>query len=1079
MPTGPSMVTELTQVLMLQGTKQSEAVAMLIEQYKNDKAVELALKQCLKAWKIEFAGASEIPPLATQHDPSLPPTLFGKYFNHNNYPKVFALCNLAYQFEKNGIPTEHATKLCVIFSDEKKILEYLGEYAKSVAAVSKTPLHDACLFALPDFKEKGFLDDGTGCQFAEFQAKAAQGVGANNWMLRRDFKILLPFAWNIQKVIEEKNKQAKASGYKPVQAKIDLVTNELNTHIKRLEQLERKKSALNDDEEDEYAQLSSKISKQLCQLADLSAGKSVTLLELKAFYEVFKVNTMGSYKLFIDHGIPGKFHEKFKTLDRSKAGKLIPDIKIDGATLNYPGYYLMKVPVEDELQAARAACFGKITGCCQSLSGEAGEPCVIHGLTSPHGGFYVLCKGDSNDPKVTDPVIAQSWVWRSQSGAIVFDSVEVAKNENENKPLIKSIIDFYHALTKKLITSQHTTKVACGATSGISHQIGISNFFTKKEQFVDYNAYCDSIEQRLLHDTAYPYVGVQFTESKELTQELIDNAATRKGPLGNSIRFIEMLSWALSKDREDLLEQIDATFRDEGKIEKLNKIFPILTEYNSIFFNEDFQSAQALESLLDSFNSENIHIDTLGPNGMTLLMLAAQNGHTDVCLKLLNKKANIHTKNINGESAAMLAAKNGHTSTCMKLIERSADIKTTDNNQDVIDALIIAMRNGHQDLCLKLIDKSANLSVINIDGLSILTLAALNGLTDVCLKLIEKGLDVNAVDNDGNTPLMFAARAGHANTCIALIKSGADASIQNIVGNNALLLATQFSKEDACLALIELTKNLDAKVKGGWTALMIAVNDCGPNVILKLINKGANINAVNNDGNTAWMLAAALSDDRNSVLHSLLEKVTEQQIDIKNNLGESALLIAAKSGNTVNCQSIIDHGANIDVLDKNGQTGLILAAKNAHEDTCLTLIDNGADINKVDNNGRTVLMMAAENGMAEICERLIFEGANINLADKLGYTALKSAAACKNAAICITLLEADATCDEATLQMMSEINNPKLNKAIQAYIKSQADGSRKLPISHAYATDKTQSKSINKHKSTFEDTDNPKRKRIQ
>jgi hypothetical protein len=98
-------------------------------------------------------------------------------------------------------------------------------------------------------------------------------------------------------------------------------------------------------------------------------------------------------------------------------------MQIDGNDLGYPGFYFKKINVQDEKEAARAACLGKLTKCCQSLSGEAGEPCVIHGLTSSNGGFYILCEGDLTNPKISDSVIAQSWVWRSTTNALVFDSI--------------------------------------------------------------------------------------------------------------------------------------------------------------------------------------------------------------------------------------------------------------------------------------------------------------------------------------------------------------------------------------------------------------------------------------------------------------------------------------------------------------------------------------------------------------------------------------------------------------------------------------------------------------------------------
>ena len=117
----------------------------------------------------------------------------------------------------------------------------------------------------------------------------------------------------------------------------------------------------------------------------------------------------------------------------------MPPIVIDGNTIiGYPGYYLRRLNVENLQDAEYAAVLGKLSDCCQSMSGEAGEPCAIHGISSAHGGFYVICFGDVNQPKREDQLIAQSWVWRSKLKALVIDSIEADFKGNTHDEVKKS-----------------------------------------------------------------------------------------------------------------------------------------------------------------------------------------------------------------------------------------------------------------------------------------------------------------------------------------------------------------------------------------------------------------------------------------------------------------------------------------------------------------------------------------------------------------------------------------------------------------------------------------------------------------
>ena len=65
----------------------------------------------------------------------------------------------------------------------------------------------------------------------------------------------------------------------------------------------------------------------------------------------------------------------------------------------------------------RGPVLGELTGCCQNVSGPAGD-CAWHGQTDPLGGFFVVEDGSGC-------VMAQSWVWRDRTGrALCYDSIE-------------------------------------------------------------------------------------------------------------------------------------------------------------------------------------------------------------------------------------------------------------------------------------------------------------------------------------------------------------------------------------------------------------------------------------------------------------------------------------------------------------------------------------------------------------------------------------------------------------------------------------------------------------------------------
>lgn len=113
------------------------------------------------------------------------------------------------------------------------------------------------------------------------------------------------------------------------------------------------------------------------------------------------------------------------------------------------------------------------------------------------------------------------------------------------------------------------------------------------------------------------------------------------------------------------------------------------------------------------------------------------------------------------------------------------------------------------------------------------------------------------------------------------------------------------------------------------------------------------------------------------------------EIDIKDNNGDTALRIAISSGQTSAAKLLIDKKANLNITGGMfGWTPLIIATYSGQIDTVKMLIDAGADLNIVDNSGNTALMTAAKKEKYEIAEMLIKSGADLNIQNNAGQTAI-------------------------------------------------------------------------------------------
>lgn len=130
---------------------------------------------------------------------------------------------------------------------------------------------------------------------------------------------------------------------------------------------------------------------------------------------------------------------------------------------------------------------------------------------------------------------------------------------------------------------------------------------------------------------------------------------------------------------------------------------------------------------------------------------------------------------------------------------------------------------------------------------------------------------------------------------------------------------------------------------------------------------------------------------------SLLTGVMEQiyglgfGINLQNEFGETALIVAAKFGHLAVAEFFLENGADVRIASNNGYAAIHYAVENNHLAVVSALLEKDCEIvNDTSDqlNQWTPLHFAASNDNFEIAQKLILKGADIDRETKLGYKAL-------------------------------------------------------------------------------------------
>ncbi|CAE8631209.1 unnamed protein product [Polarella glacialis] len=170
----------------------------------------------------------------------------------------------------------------------------------------------------------------------------------------------------------------------------------------------------------------------------------------------------------------------------------------------------------------------------------------------------------------------------------------------------------------------------------------------------------------------------------------------------------------------------------------------------------------------------------LWPKREHLLHLASRRGFRDVCVLLLEARAELNAEEItDGKHPLHEACSCGHLDVCELLLDRKAHLEEA--NFTGLRPLHWASFAGHRDVCDLLLDRRAKLDAASGDTREPLHHAAANGHADVVRLLCRRGakpdVEAGGTGSGGLRPLHFACMGGHVLAAAALLDAGALGSL--------------------------------------------------------------------------------------------------------------------------------------------------------------------------------------------------------------------------------------------------------------------------------------------------------------
>jgi ankyrin repeat protein len=274
-----------------------------------------------------------------------------------------------------------------------------------------------------------------------------------------------------------------------------------------------------------------------------------------------------------------------------------------------------------------------------------------------------------------------------------------------------------------------------------------------------------------------------------------------------------------------------------------------------------------------------------------------------------------------------------------------------------------------------------------------------------------------------------------------LLERGADVEAKAATHSTTVLQSAVYNNKCGITALL-LAHGADPNAApiNGYTPLHFAAWHGYGDIAVLLLAHGADVNAASTlDGATPLHVSVECG---HSDTASLL-LAHGAAFDVRNDMGETLLLVAVRSCKTKIIPMLLAHGADADARDNLGRTPLHVAStsfisfsQDEHTSAKL-LLEHGADVNAVENGGRTPLHSFVGDhhfcdGELSMPKFLLENGADVNAISKDGRSPLQEAlSSCSHSKHCTKQLVALLIAHGADTSVLSSADARRVSSLVQ------------------------------------------------
>ena len=285
---------------------------------------------------------------------------------------------------------------------------------------------------------------------------------------------------------------------------------------------------------------------------------------------------------------------------------------------------------------------------------------------------------------------------------------------------------------------------------------------------------------------------------------------------------------------------------------------------------------------------------------------------------------------------------------------------------EIADEATAALQKKDTQTFLNILNEQAknNPNIVNSKGDPLIVAAATMGNLEAVQQLILNGADVNKTNSfTKDTALLRSLYGNFPQITRLLVYSGADINAKNNYNHSPMYVALE--KKQAEFIDLFLSSGVREGLNSAY--LFRACAQKNPMGVLAMLKGGIDPNVKNEKGNTPLIISASLGDV--SSVQSLM--AYRADVNAANNDGNTALIYAARYNHPEIIRELLKPQTmqaplDVNMQNKAGQTALYWGASKGYEEVVRRLLAADADPTIAANDGLIPYMIARKNNRGQV-----------------------------------------------------------------------------------------------------------------